>query len=116
MIDKKIVYTLGNGNWPWFDIPEEFRAPSILRRSQATDASKFVPLELFDGSLEEAFRDYGNWKAWLERGMAGGRFIVQPVASLQLCGLKYQAADVEQLKDVTMVHRVNEQFRFFKEK
>ena len=114
-MDEKIVYTLGNGWWPWQDIPEQYRAPSILRCSVCEDGRAFLPQALFDGTLQSVFKDRSKWKAVLEKKKKGN-LLHLPALSIPSIGLKYQGADYQLMHDVSVYERVDQQFKFFNEK
>lgn len=57
------IYALGGGCWPFGDIPEQIRGNSMFRSFQATDSKVFMPLQLFNGNLENEFlHKDDNWK------------------------------------------------------
>lgn len=108
------VYTLGNGWWPWQDIPQKYRSPSILRCAWPMRPDVFLPQLLFDGSLEKSFYDFKNWEVTAIPAKDNRQMLKVNVA---MPGIGIQYVDVLQdaslFKDISIKERIDFQFDFF---
>jgi len=111
------VYTLGNGWFPYANIINTQKSPSILKGCFATDADKFVPLELFDGTLERSFFDFYKWRVSIQPHAKKdeGEFIYNVVVSMPELGVRWEQFNYNQVTPQQLSNRrnVQNQFSFF---
>ena len=111
------IYTLGNGWWPYTNITDSQKSPSILKGCLATDPTKFIPLSLFNGSLEKSFYDFYNWKVDAQQNRNGGRkdFIYDIVVSMPRLGIKWENFNFNPMTSQQLTNRnyIRGQFAFF---
>ena len=111
------VYTLGNGWFPYNNIVNTQKSPSILKGCFATTQDKFVPLELFDGSLERAMGNFYSWRIGIQQHVKkeNGEFIYDVVVSIPELGVKWEHFNYNPVTAQQLSNRKNvqNQFKFF---
>ena len=113
------IYTLGNGWFPYNNIIDTQKSPSILKGCFATSSSKFIPLELFDGTLEREFYNFYNWRITIQphQNRESGEFIYDIVVSMPEFGIKWEHFNYNQVTSSQLSNRraIQNQFKFFNE-
>ena len=88
-----------------------------MRGCICTDSSKFIPLELFDGTLQNAFGNYYNWRVGMSPhwNKTEGQFIYDIYVSMPEYGIKYEHFNYNPMTSHFLSNRkvVENQFKFF---
>ena len=113
------IYSMGNGWNSYNSIPDEQKSPSILKGCIATDPIKFIPLELFDGTLQNVFGNYYNWRVGIAPhwNRTEGAFIYDLNVSMPEYGIQFEHFNYNPMTSHQLSHRktVDNQFKFFNE-